>query len=166
MKNYFFVCLWFVVFSSYADTGNKFFDSEILDNMIKNPNFINGGIIFDKMRLGQLKEYGGLALLNTNMSQHYIDYMNYNIILLIEDTDNIKYVRDYLVLKKDNPETHLANGPVEINGTFFDWEITVVVDHKWRSLFTEDISMAFKVNQQTKRIEHFVYDTIKLYSED
>jgi hypothetical protein len=150
----------------FSEGNIYFFTQDILENIITNPESVNGTIIFDEMKAGNLKKYGSIVLFNTSMIQHYIDYQNYNIILLTENINSILYIRDYLILKKDNAETHFANGPVEINGSLFDWEVTVVVNHKWRSRFTEDISNAFKVNRHTMKIERFAYNTIRLYSED
>jgi hypothetical protein len=77
----------------------------------------------------------------------------------------MEYVCDYLILEKQNPETRLRNGAVRINGEYTDWDIDVVVNHRWQGRYTDDISQAFKVNPQTKKIETFPYETIRLYSE-
>jgi hypothetical protein len=148
------------------DGGTQFFDQRLLENIINNSELITDTIVFDQTRLGDLKEYGGVVLLNTDMLQRYIHYMDYNILLLTETINSVTYVRDYKILKKNSPEAHLANGPVEINGDFFDWEVTVEINHEWRNHFTEDINRAFKVNRQMKKFENVIYNTIRLYSED
>jgi hypothetical protein len=114
--------------------------------------------------------YGGRLFPSSDTLKRYIEYEDYNIILVTQKIGDVEYVCDYLILKKQTPETYLINGPVEIiiNGEEYyggNWEVDLVVNHRWRGWFTDDISQAFLVNSQTRKIEPFIYDTIRLYSE-
>ena len=49
---------------------------------------------------------------------------------------------------------------------YFDWDITVVVNSSMIGLaYTDDISEAFFINLEKKKIEPLRYNTIKLFSE-
>jgi hypothetical protein len=100
----------------------------------------------------------------TTIYQRYIDYGNYNILVITEVIDSVEYVWDFLLLKKQNSETYLANGAVKIDG-YFDWEITVEVVCHWQDLYTDNIMRAFKVNPRTKKIEPVKYADIRLFNE-
>ena len=160
--------LFLFLFSFSFNANADYFTKEFLDEAIKTPNRKNEKeIIYDRTKLDGLRQYYGGLIINTNISQYYFEYKNYNILLITEKIDGIDYVCDYLILEKQYPETHLANGPVEINGDYFDWNITVVIKCSWRgNPFTDDISQAFRVNLHTKKIEPFIYKTIRLYDEN
>jgi hypothetical protein len=150
-----------------TNESSSYFTKEFLERAIKDPKLSYGNIIFDSLKTqGLLIYYGGRLSYGSNILERHIGYGNYNIILVTEEIGSVEYVRDYLILEKQNPETYLGNGPVEINGAYFDWEIIVVVNHRWHALFTDDISQAFKVNLQTKKIEQVTYNSIRLYAEE
>jgi len=150
-----------------VNSSNDFFTAEFLGKAIKDAKSFYNNIIFDNSKTQGLDiYYTGRLFYGSNILERHMEYENYNIILVTEDIGDIEYVRDYLILEKQNPETYLANGPVEINGEYFDWEVIVVVNHKWHALFTDDINQAYKVDLQTNRIEPFTYDTIRLYAEE
>jgi len=154
-----------------------YFSEEFVERAIKNPNLLSEEIvIFDDSLekwkngpqgkwMGNLRlYYGGLLSYGSDIARLYIEYRNYNILLVTQKSDGVEYVCDYLILEKQNPETHLSNGAVQINGEYWDEKVDVVVNHNWRR-FTDDISQAFKVNPKTKKIEPFIFNTIRLYSE-
>jgi len=160
-----------------------YFTEKFLEKAIKEDAYTflsDETIIFDKSKvLGLWKDdlwglwmdglriyYGGRLFYGSDTLKRYIEYGDYNILLVTQEIDDVEYVCDYLILRKQNPETYLSNGAVEINGEYGDWEVDIVVNHYWRGIFTDDISQAFKVNLQTKKIEPLIYDTIRLYSED
>jgi hypothetical protein len=165
-----------------TDMPVTYFTEEFLEKAIKKGDtFLSEEtIIFDRSKvLVLLKDglwslwmdglwiyYVGRLFYGSDTLKRYIEYGNYNILLVTQEIGDVEYVRDYLILEKQNPETHLSNGAVEINGEYGDWEVDIVVNHHWQGRFTDDISQAFKVNPQTKKIEPFIYDTIRLYSED
>ena len=160
-----------------VNANSHYFTRDFAEEIIHNPSLRDEvsvkNIIFDRTRAEGLKIYGGVAPFETMFSDTinsldalFIEYMNYNIILLVERIDEIDYVRDFIILEKQYPETHLAYGPVEINHEYFDWEIIVVVNRHWLNLpYTGDISYAFKINVSTKRIEPYPFETIRLFSE-
>jgi hypothetical protein len=154
------------LFVCFAETQKQYFNDIFIENIINNKCQVTDNIIFDKAHLGGIKTHGTLIFLNTNVHQYCVNYKDYNIILVTDDIDSVKYVQDYFILKKDNPESHLTNGAVEVDNSYFDWYLTVLVNHRWQRPFTEDISKAFKVNLETKKIEPFEYKTIRLHSED
>jgi len=120
------------------------------------------GLWMDNLRI----YYVGRLFYGSDTLKRYIEYGDYNILLVTHEINDVEYVCDYLILKKQNPETHLSNGAVVVNGEYGDWDVDIVVDHNWQGRFTDDISQAFKVNSQTRKIETFIYDTIRLYNED
>lgn len=154
-----------------AEGNNQYFNQKYIDKIIENKVKKNENIIFNESKEKSLGlDIYDSKVLNINSSenrlyQYYINYKNYNIILLTENIDKIEYVRDYVIIKKQNSETYLANGPVEINEEYFDWDITVVVNSKLKTEFTTDISEAFIVDLERKKIESFKFNIIKLYSE-
>ena len=92
---------------------------------------------------------------DNKLSAHYMEYTKHNIIILTEEINKIDFIRDYVILEKLNPETHLAHGPVNINNEFFDWEIIIEINNKsWflnKGLYTDDIGRAFKINLDSKK---------------
>jgi len=167
-----------LLYSADADvveTADRFFTDELAEEAITNPRVVlEGNVIFDKTLLGEIRQYGAKLIvidtdsgtIFTNIYQYSLDFRNYNIMLVVEKIDSVGYVRDCLLLEKLSPETRLESGAVEVNGEYVDEDITVVVNHEWRARFTEDISQAFKVDLDTKKIVPVVYDTIRLYAED
>jgi hypothetical protein len=167
-----------IIISTNRPAG--YFNEEFLERALKNPNLPDENIIFDRLKvLGLWKDgvwglwmdglrvyHGGRLFYGSDILKRYIEYGNYHIILVTQEIGCVEYVCDYLIIEKQNPEAHLSNGAVKINGEYGDWEVDIVVNHHWRGRFTDDISQAFKVNSQTKKIEPFIYDTIRLYSED
>ena len=150
------------------DVPISYFTVEFLAKAITDQNFSYGDIIFDKTKSDGLRiYYGGRLFYDSDSILRYIEYGNYNVIVVTQEIMGIEYVQDYLILEKQNPETYLFNssGTVQIDGDFSHFDITVVVNKHWRGRFTEDISHAFIVNLQTKKIEPVVFNTIKLYSE-
>jgi hypothetical protein len=152
------------------DTGKQFFTKSYIEKSINNQSLLKEAIVsntllFDRIELEGLNIYHGKMFPNTSIHEYYIDFITHNILLITEKVDDIAYVRDCLIIKKQNPEARLANGPVEINESYFDWDATVLVNHKWRAKFTDDISQAFTVDIQARKIMPLVYDTIRLYSE-
>jgi hypothetical protein len=157
-------------------TSDSYFTEEFLENALKDHALSGENIIFDRLKAQGLKMYHGGPLFYdsynrffyyTNTHLRYFEYENYNIMLVTQKNDDIEYVRDYLILKKLNPETHLfySEGTVTINGESPGFAVTVVVNHHWRGIYTEDISQAFYVNTQTGKIEQVFFDTIRLASE-
>ena len=163
IKEYFLLLLFLFIFSICANAD--YLTQDFLDEAIKDPSQSRKDLIFDITKLNNLRKYYSGPFINTNISQHYFEYGNYNVLLVTEKIKELNFVCDYLILEKLHPETHFANGPVEINDNYFNWEITVVVKQKWRGEFTDDIIQAFIVNLKTKKIEKFLYETIRLYSE-
>jgi hypothetical protein len=151
---------------TYSSNETIIFDGSKVLNLWKDGGW---GLWMD----GLFFYHGGRLFYGSDTLKRYIEYGDYNIILVTQEIDGVEYVRDYLFLKKQNPETHLTNGPIKviINGegsypAHGGWEIDLVVNHRWRGKeFTDDISQAFKVNPQTRKIEPFIYDTIYLYPE-
>lgn len=160
-----------------VNASSNYFTRDFLAKAIGNPSLryevAARDIIFDTTRAEGLRIYGGVIITETMSSDtvnmlamNSIEYMNYNVILLVERIDGISYVRDFVIIEKLHPETHLASGPVEINGEYFDWETLVVVNRDWtRRPYTDDISQAFRVNVSTRRIEPYLFRTIRLFSE-
>lgn len=161
----FLIILFFSAF--YVNSIENYFNSEYLNNILKNLSHNNTeNIIFNRSELGDLYVYNAkqMAVPDVNLYQYYLMYDNYTILLLTEKIDSSEYVKDYLMIKKQNPDTHLTSGAVEINNTCFDWEITVVVNSKWVGT-TSDISEAFKIDILRKKIYKIEYDSIKIFSE-
>ena len=145
----------------------RYFNRTVLEEIVNDPSLSYEDIIFSEEQLSGLKRYAGeIFPSSSGLICNYIEYENYNILLLTERLNAIQYLRDLLVLEKENQETFLANGAVEINSEYFDWEVIVVVNSWHDRRFTDDISQAFKVNLETKKIEPFFYDTIRLYNEE
>ena len=143
-----------------------YFTKEFLKEAITKQNLSYGDIIFDQTKISDLRiYYGGRLSYGSDTLLRYIEYGNFNIILVTKEIDSIEYMSDFLLLEKLTKETYLCNGAVQINDSYFDWKITIVVNNKWQGLFTDDISQAFKINEKTKKIEEINYDTIRLYSE-
>jgi hypothetical protein len=163
MKNVFLIMLLSLAYSSFAE-NIIYFDNIFIEAEINNRNHQRENIIFDRTRLQDCFMYGSRVFLNTSIHQHYIEYKDYNILLITEKPDEIEWVKDFLIIKKLTPETVLADGAVQVNNDYFDWDLTVVVNRRWRGS-TEDISQAFKINPETKKIESFNFITIRLYSE-
>jgi hypothetical protein len=169
-----------------------FTTKKFLEKAMTEPNLPDGVIIYDETKSdgmqiyfgapdetkfeGLRKYYGGRLLYDSNgvfwydsdTILRFFEYANYNIILVTQEFNDIEYVRDYLFLKKQNPETYLHNsaGAITINEESPGCnDVIVVVNHYWRGRFTDDISQVFKINMQTRKIEPIIYDTIRLYSE-
>jgi hypothetical protein len=163
---YFFTSIfWFFCLVSLSSQA---FDRNFIEKAINGEKHLDDAVIYDPLQ--ELKTYNSLLYFNsdftsTTIRQRYIDYGNYNVLVVTEIIDSVEYVRDFLLLKKQNSETYLANGPVEING-HFDWEITVEISHQWEGAYTDNIVRAFKVNPQTKKIELVKYASIRLYNEE
>jgi hypothetical protein len=166
----------FLVFCSLVacvdDVRERYFTQEFLREAINDPNLREvvsaSGIIFDTAKAEGLRVYGGVAPFETLFSEdrlltHFIAYMNYNVILLTESVDGFNFVRDFIILEKQHPETHLADGAVEINGEYFNWEIIVVINRHWEGAYTEDIDKAFIIDVPTRRIEPFQFERIRLF---
>jgi len=166
-----------------TNTPICYFTEEFLEKAIKYPALSCENIIFersatpfDKSKAPSLWMYYSGKLLydsdnrffyNSDTYLHYLDYGNYNIILVTQEIEGIEYVRDYMILEKLHPETYMfySDGTVLINGKYSGFPVTVVVNHHWRGIYTEDISQAFYVNIQTRKIEPVFFDTIRLVSE-
>jgi hypothetical protein len=162
-----------------VNAGVRYFTRDFAQEIIQNPSLryeISAhNIIFvpATARAEGLRIYGGVTPFETMFSDNslganFIEYTNYNIILLTERIDGIHYVRDFVILEKQHPETHLSAGAVEVNGEYFDWELIVVVNRHWhlpRRPYTDDISYAFKIDVSTKRIVPYPFETIRLFSE-
>ena len=164
-----------------ANANARYFTRDFAQEIIQNPSLryeISAkNIIFAPAtaRAEGLRIYGGVTPFETmfsdtinSLSANFIEYMNYNIILLTERIDEIAHVRDFVVLEKQHPETHLSVGAVEVNGEYFDWELIVVVNRHWhlpRRPYTDDINYAFKIDVSTKRIVPYPFETIRLFSE-
>jgi len=156
----------------------RYFNRTVLEEIMKDPGFYHEDIAYNQNYLSGLRSRGGGSLFigddgefnyNSGILYSHIEYENYNILLLTErvnDVNDIRYLRDILILEKETPETVIVTGPVEINDAYFDWEIFVVVNSYNGRQFTDDISQAYKVNLQTKKIERFSYETIRLWYED
>jgi hypothetical protein len=166
MKKRIHLFLFLICFTCFAESETVYFTRDFVDDQIAGKTILNGDLVLDRKLLDGFQVYGGLIFPDTAIHQLYIEYGNYNILLITEDCGELEYVRDYVLLEKNTPETRLADGPVEINGDCFDWEITVLVNREWRAPFTEDISQVFKVDTGQKRIVPFLYDSIRLYAED
>ena len=172
-----------ICFSQFVyteDNSPVYFTEEFIEKALKNPALSGENIIFDSVKAQGLRMYhGGLLLYDSDnrffyysdTHLRYFDYGNYNIMLVTQKIDDIEYVRDYLILEKLHPETHLfyGEGTVTINGKYPGlWGVTVVVNHHLpRDFFayTEDISQAFYVNIKTRKIEPVFFDTIRLVTE-
>jgi len=159
------------------------FTEEFLKKAINDPALSCENIIFESSAApfdrsiapGLWMYYGGKLLYdadncffyNSDTYLQYLDYENYNIILVTQEIDGIQYVRDYMILEKLNPQTHLffSDGTVIIDGKSPGFPVTVVVNKHWQGRFTEDISQAFYVNMQTRKIEPVFFDTIRMVSE-
>ncbi|MCL2289228.1 MAG: hypothetical protein FWC34_00755 [Bacteroidetes bacterium] len=162
-------------FVCFAEGNIRYFNQAYLDKVIANKIERNKteGLIFDRAReesLGLLNIRGGSVFSNNNreivLFRYHISYNNYNIILLTEPINNLEHVRDYLLIEKENSISNLASGPVEINGEYFDWSVTVVVNSSRRGLrYTDDISAAFFIDLENKRIKPLEFNTIRLWSE-
>jgi hypothetical protein len=139
------------VYSSFAE-NIIYFDNIFIEAEINNQNYQSENIVFDRTRLQDCFIYRSRNFLNRTINQHYIEYRDYNILLITEKNNEIEYVKDFLIIKKITPETTLADGAVQVNNDYFDWDLTVVVNRRWRGS-TEDISQAFKINLKTKKIE-------------
>lgn len=155
------------------DAESQFFTKGFIEKLINNHDLLRDALVsetllFDTFKLNGLKidSVSTEMFINTSMHQYYVDFISHNILLITERVSGMEYVRDCLIIEKQNHEAYLANGPVEINKSYFDWNTTVLVNHKWRARFTDDISQAFKIDIQAKKIIPLVYDTIRLYSED
>jgi len=174
------------LFGSLDPTENIstcYFTEEFLEKAIKDTALSCENIIFersaapfDSSKAPGLWMYHGGKLLydsdnrffyDSDTHLRYLDYGNYNIMLVTQEIDGIEYVRDYMILEKLHPETHMfySDGTVSIDGKFPGFPVTVVVNHHWQGRFTEDISQAFYVNMQTRKIEQVYFDTIRLFSE-
>jgi hypothetical protein len=153
-------------FVCFSEDNYIYFNGNYLDKIIDSANIQHENLLFDNSLREEWSIYYSKPYINTNIYQYYIEYKDSNIILLTEMVQGTKNVRDYKIIKKVHPETYLAEGPVEVNGKYFDWDITVVVNKKWKgSQFTDDILQAFKINLETKKIDVFYYETIRLFSE-
>jgi len=161
----------------YMETETSYFTQEYLDKSISGSNIAidlsNNIIIFDVTKADGFKIYTRKAFLDaynrqgTKISGYYLEYKNYNIIIVTEEINGTEYVRDYLILEKEHPESVLQDGDVEINGEYFDHDIIVVIDSNWRMggiPFTDDVNQAFKINWQTKKIEPVIYNTIRVHN--
>jgi hypothetical protein len=151
---------------SFAEDSQYFFDQEYLELVINNQNKENDFLFFESNRISGI--YSGKYFLYNRKSffQYYIEYKNYNIILLTEKIDNtIMIVRDFILIEKIYPDSYLSSGAIQINDTYYDWDISVVVNSKFDGLFTTNISCAYKINFDLGKIEVFEYTTIKLYRE-
>ena len=156
----------------------RYFNRTVLEEIMKDSGFYYEDIVYNPNYLSGLISRGGGPLFidadgefnyNSGLLYSLIEYENYNILLLTERVDavnDIRYLCDILILEKENPETAIVTGPVEINDAYFDWEILVVINSYNGSRFTDDISRAYKANFQTKKIEQFFYETIRLWYED
>ncbi|MDR1211703.1 MAG: hypothetical protein LBK40_05680 [Spirochaetaceae bacterium] len=152
-----------LAYPSFAET-TVYFDSLFIEAEITNQNHQSENVIFDRDRLQDCYIYKTRNFLHRTIREHYVEYRDYNIMLISEIINEIEYVRDFLIIKKRTPETTLADGAVQVNNGDFDWELTVVVNRRWRGS-TDDISQAFKINFETKKIEPFSFITLRLYSE-
>ena len=151
-----------------SDKPASYFTEEFLERAITEPNLSDGDIIFDETKSDGLRiYYGGRLFYGSDSLLRYMEYGNRNIILVTQEVEGIEYVRDYLILEKQNLETYLSNasGTVEIDGEFTNRDVTVVVNRHWQGGFTDDISQAFRINAQTRKIEPVIYDRIRLHSE-
>jgi len=146
---------------------NAYLTADLLERVLKEPNFSINDLLFDETKSGLRIYHGGRLFYDSDTLLRYIDYMNYNIILVTQEIENIEYVHDYMILEKKNPETYLFKtvDNATINGEFPDFDLTVVINSRWRGLYTEDISHAFKINTETGKIEPVFFDTIRLASE-
>jgi len=163
-----------------SDKYNLYFTTEFLERVIVETNLsyigIIGDVIFDRTKIDGLRVYQGGRILydadgifwfDSDTLLRYLEYENYNIILVTQEIDSIEYVCDYLIIEKKTTETYLfkAMGTVKIDGEFPSFDVTVVINNNWIGLYTNDISQAFKINPQTRKIEPIFFKTIRLTSE-
>ncbi|MDR1177483.1 MAG: hypothetical protein LBK64_01510, partial [Spirochaetaceae bacterium] len=126
MKNIILLMLLSLAYPSFAE-NIVYFDSLFIEAEINNQNHQSENIIFDRDKLQNCFIYGTANFLHRTIRRHYIEYQDYNIMLISEIINEIEYIRDFLIIKKLTPETTLADGAVQVNDGDFDWELTVVV---------------------------------------
>jgi hypothetical protein len=141
--------------------NEKFIETYIAGKVVKDKV-----IIFDKefkeklyYKLSNNKEYkggtyiyGGLLISGTDYFVNYIDFDEYNIMIVLIKKNDIEIIIDYLILKKQTKDMHFENGAVEINGEYFDWQITIVLRNRWRGKYFDDISEAYIINAKSGKI--------------
>ncbi len=185
------ICLLFVIFfingtrntlgaeqnPNSAPKSITYVTTDFWEKVITGQDLNDSTIIFDRTKIDGMRVHGAGRILydsdynfwyDSDTLLRYIDYANYNIILVTQEIDTVEYVRDYLVIEKRTLETSLTHcqGTVRIDGVYPKFDVTVVVNHSWRGKrFTDDISQAFKVNMETRKIEPIIFETIRLYSE-
>jgi hypothetical protein len=161
--------------------NNKvYFNEKFIENCLAGKIIKDEIIIFDKefkeklyYKLSNDKEYKGGAYIygelhipETDYFVKYIDFDEYNIMIVSINRNGVEIIIDYLMVKKQIKNMHFENGAVEIDGEYFDWYITIVLRNRWKGKYSDDISEAYKVNTESGKIEKFEYNTIKIYAED
>ena len=151
-------------------SNSVYLTPEYLEDFINDPTSDIGNIIFDKMKLDDVKINSSRTFLGSNMrslniSQYYIEYKNNNIILLTEKIEEIEYALDLLAIEKKNDNSYLTSGQnFIIDEKYFDSDITILINNRWHryaEFLTKEMCMAYKVNLETKRIEPFSFDTLR-----
>ena len=159
--------------------STTYFTVEFVRNALEGVNIPIYNMIFDRTKSDGLRIYAVGAILHNADGEfdfysdtffNYIEYENYNIILVTQRIDGIHFVRDYLIIEKQNPETYLISSAdtVQIDGFFPRFNVTIVVNnHRRNLLYGEDldVSQAFTINMKTRKIEEIFFDTISLASE-
>ena len=161
-----------IIFFSFSITcsasdNEQLFDSRLIQNIIENSITLDKVLVFDNKCKEELNIYGGLYLWPTNYFIYYIDYYDYNILVVTSQENNI--VHDYIILKKETEKSHFYDGVIEIDDKHFDWIAIILFRDRWQGKFREDvsgdISNAYIINFETGKIEEIKFNTITIYSE-
>ena len=164
--------------SSGKVEGTLYFNQDYLDRVIAGEIGENetAGLIFDETKERSLRVihiYRSLVLRSARSGENllsllYMRYGNFNVMLILKKIDGVEYVLDYVLIEKQNPDSHLAGIDfIEINGVEFDTGVTLVANSSLIPTgYTDDISAVFFVNMETLSIEHLeVSEPIRLWSE-
>ena len=137
-----------------TDLTYTHFTREFVEKAITEPILVDGNtILFSESNSSGMRIISGGVVLydsdynffyNSDTLYRHIGYENYIILLVTQKIDGIEYVRDFLMIEKQTPETYFfrtVNG-IEINGELTGLELSVVIYRPWLGIYTEDISQA------------------------
>ncbi len=101
--------------------------------------------------------------IHSEITFFYRDYVF--LVLCRYDGNRDEEVLDIVFHHRENDMTYFASGPVEINDSYFDWDVVVLIVGPYDGQINKNIAYAYKSNTENVTIESHKFEKVVIYAE-